>query len=147
MTVLQSIDPGKPKRKHLGRALFRDGRLICCGLWDLESPPWECDTCAIEKPIVYMHSPVPPNDILDLAITFGRAGQAVGWLHVYPVLPRQWKGTVDGTVLLPRIIATLHDAERRVYFAAADAIPEGVREHVIDAIGLGLWWLKRPFAP
>jgi hypothetical protein len=145
--IIQSIDPGKPKRKHLGRALFENRQLTRCGIWDLFTPAWACTACRIEKPIIYPRSPVPPNDILELAIDAGRAAQAVGWECVRWVLPRTWKGTQDAEIFLPRVIATLTDTERRVYFGTADRLAVSYHEHVICAIGIGLWHLGRPFAP
>ncbi len=127
-----SIDPGK----HTGWAWFLDEKLIACGLGRPEvrgEVPLD-DLAVIERPTIYPRSPVPPNDIIELAITAGRI--AAGFERVEWVLPRRWKGTIPKAIMGERILAKLTPAELA-------RIPSGARHDVIDAIGLGLWYLKR----
>jgi hypothetical protein len=124
---LISIDPGE----HPGWAEFRNGWLVDCG-----DDPWNIDPCEhhviIERPTVYSRSPVPPNDIVTLAIEAGRIAERFG--EVEWVLPRTWKGTVPKSIMTKRILAALTPED-------FGPVPED--HNVIDAIGLGLWRLDR----
>jgi len=148
---LIAIDPGK----DCGWAQFDDEclietkvRLVGCGLIQISNagrvygpPSWDGVTI-IEKPVVYPRSKVNPNDLITLAILVGRIIGGRNGTHEL-VEPRTWKGTLDGDLMTVRILQQLDEEERRVYFAATDKLPEGVRHNVIDAIGLGLHKLGR----
>ncbi len=105
--------------------------------------PWACDEAIIELPQVYPRSKADPNDLIVLAASAGRARQVIGWAKSRFVLPREWKGNLDGDLMTVRILQQLSDAERRVYFAAIDKIPEGSHDNVADSVGIGLWKLGR----
>jgi hypothetical protein len=133
------IDPGK----KTGWAYFKGEALDACGL--AEPPfrvPFLTKLVLIEKPMIYPRSKARPNDIVELAIVAGQI--SAQWApYVTWVLPRQWKGTIDGDAMHVRIIKTLTEAERGVYFAAADEVAESYRHNIADAIGIGLWKLGR----
>lgn len=126
-----SIDPGK----HTGWARFVAGILTDCGLGYPPFDPFDSKNVVIERPTIYPRSPVPPNDIIELAITAGRIAERLGGETVW-VLPRRWKGTIPKAIMGERILKALTPEE----FAR---IPAKARHDVIDAIGLGLWYLKR----
>lgn len=140
--TFDTLDPGI----HMGWAYFWGGILSECGLWDVAKP----HPCAfrgrrtiIEWPVIYPKSPVPPNDILEVRTTAARAREKMGWDRCETVAPRKWKSNVAKSVMLVRIIEALSEDERRIYFKAADQVAEGLRNNIIDAIGIGLWKLDR----
>ncbi len=134
--MLLTIDPGA----HTGWALFRGTSLQACGLttpakWsNMPGPP--CDVL-IEEPTLYRHGKARPADVMALQL---KVGQLKGWLEsvgckVELVQPRTWKHSVPKPIHHARISKALTDAERR--------LAEGARGDTWDAIGLGLWKLKR----
>ena len=131
-----SVDPGL----KAGWASWGPFYLQDCGLVEKE---WRIQTplLVIERPTIYPRSPVPPDDIVALALTAGRLSahaDSVEW-----VLPRRWKGTVPKEVMAERILERLGPLERAIYDEAVTKVAPKVRHNVIDAIGLGLWYLKR----
>ena len=143
---LLSIDPGT----RTGWAEFANGRLVACGTTaspDFHPGP-RPDRVVIERPTVYPHSQVPPNDIVSLAITAGRLSHALG--EVEWILPRQWKGQVPKPksrrvadyIIHRRVLARLDDAEAVIYLGGISAVPPTCCD-LTDAVGLGLWALGR----
>jgi len=157
--ILLSIDPGS----RTGWAVFEDGRLSGCGMWTLESKriEEECrelfeksrrfspDRVVAELPRIYpmRRSKGDPNDLIPLACLAAAAalaGKTPGEL----VSPHAWKGTIPKPsrgrwreyIVHKRILETLYEEERQVYVAQA---PRGGLD-MIDAVGLGLWNLRRP---
>ncbi len=135
-----SIDPGR----KTGIARWETGVLLDCDILTHERDRWHSwaldQSVVIERPTVYPRSPVPPNDIVELAITAGGLACSfdgpVEW-----VLPRTWKGTIPKEIMAERIIMALTPKERSVLDGVKCAA--SARHNVIDAIGLGLWHLKR----
>lgn len=152
-----TIDPGiKTGWARFDDELADDGvpvKLVSCGLWDLdgagyvghvERAPVTYDAhTVIEDQVIYPKSKVRPNDIVKLAQTAGRIAERRGWHHCEWVEPRKWKGTLDKDAMHVRIVRALDEDERRVYFAAADAVAESYRHNIADAIGIGLHKLGR----
>lgn len=146
MSTLIAIDPGL----RAAHALFLDGRLLRCG----QGVPLErVDRIVIEKPFVYPHSPVPPNDIVALAIQAGLVATRLGDFNSKVpewVEPRKWKGQVPKPksgkwvdyVIHRRVVAALDGYERVVYAEATDKVPPKSCD-LSDAVGLGLWALGR----
>ncbi len=130
-----TIDPGK----HPGWAYFPFNILNACGAGPL--PSWvgtDVGPCLIERPTIYPRSPVPPNDIITLAIEAGRL--SAPFRDVQWVLPRKWKGTAPKAVMHARIMNALTPEEHDVYRRCND---RGGSKDALDAIGLGLWKLGR----
>lgn len=146
MKVL-AIDPGT----HPGFALFSEGRLVACDTTGACADI--VDSLVIERPMVYPHSAVPPNDVVSLAITAGRlAERYIPITCAVPqwVFPRQWKGQVPKPksrkwkdyVVHKRILAVLDESERRTYETALAAV-FATNCDLTDAVGLGLWSIER----
>jgi hypothetical protein len=155
--ILVAIDPGE----DAGVAVFVGGRLVAARLVDGRtargvvthadlvdvSGPAEV---VVELPQAYTggRSRAPIHDLVTLAYRAGRLAQAaeaalrpgVREVTTETVWPAQWKGSVDKRVVNARVAALLNEAET----AAVRAAAAGARAHnVLDAVGLGLWRLKR----
>lgn len=144
MTLL-AIDPGV---KKCGYALFQDRELIECGsilarsvndvsvvLGSRDRP----DICVIELPQIYPVSKGDPNDLISLAYAVGYYQATVSAETQITVLPRAWKGTVKKEVMGARIESRLTEHERKL----VPRLAKYRRHDVIDAVGIGLWYLKR----
>lgn len=150
-----AIDPGASCGwAHFDDEVESDPKLVelsACGLWDLDSRTilatpvsWDCSHLVIEDQVIYPKSKADPNDIVELAKQAGRVRDRCRHFHGFTwVEPRTWKGTLAKDTMSVRILEALNVSERRVYFTAADKVPEGVRHNIIDAIGIGLWKLGR----
>lgn len=148
------IDPGNTT----GWAIFFDGLLVGAGtlkkdaiLPSTADDPVEITfggiapaAAVIELPRVYPHGGKgDPNDLIDLAVL---AGDLAGFyrragFHVELVPPRTWKGTVPKAVHNVRVIEALSAGE-------IETMPRRPRaknfdHNMIDAVGLGLWFLRR----
>lgn len=138
--MLLAIDPGA----FTGWAFFREDNLVACGLvtpsnWDMLTDNKMFAGCGvlIEEPTLYPHSKARPADVMALQLKVGELKgrfEAVGCL-VELVQPRTWKHQVPKPVHNMRTFKALSDDERR--------LAEGKRHDVLDAIGLGLWKLRR----
>lgn len=145
---LIAIDPGT---EQAGFALFEDEQLVvaelvrekgstkeqrawkvACKLGDLCVP--DCDL-VIEHPQIYARSTSDPDDLLALALVVG------GVLSLFKggeiVRPRTWKGQVPKKIMTNRILKQLDEKERLLCSKVKD------NHNVLDAIGVGLWKLKR----
>ena len=152
--MILAIDPALGVTGAAGAALFRGGALVRCTYFvPPRKSPGErirlmCEalrawliltpTLAIyEWPQVYENSPANPNDLVGLAAvgaafaTASRAGEQL------TVLPREWKGSIDGDTMVERIKARLTPVEQAL-------LPTGRLAHnAIDAVGIGLHHLGR----
>jgi hypothetical protein len=148
--MILCIDPSASPAR-IGWAIFDGRALVACGK---QSPPsaWLTDIAEaiIERPVIYPHGRTPnPNDIVKLAVAVGElAGVlAASGLSVRYVEPRAWKGTLDKDTCCRRAWGRLRPEER--YTAApfepplAPAKVQGGRDHVLDAVGIGLHALGR----
>lgn len=145
MSYLMAIDPGV---KRVGYALFREHTLITVGLLTIKSQRalyddlWNFGAArvVVEIPQVYKLalSKGDPNDLIDVALVAGvcLACAPIG----IPVRPREWKGQVDKAVMTARILANAprEDREKLEYIK-----PKSLVHNVIDAYGLGRWYLAR----
>ena len=139
------IDPGK---HAFGWALFEGTHLAACAytkreaLTNLRSlvvaAPF---VVRIERPQIYPHSKGDPNDLIDIAIFCGEAAYAFRAYEVEFVLPHAWKGSVPKKVMTDRILNRLTAVERQIVEACG--CPKSKIHNVLDAVGLGLWRLKR----
>lgn len=150
---LVAIDPGS---SAAGIAVFEDGLLVQAVLVKCNKKRLEerlawlaakaapvakvnkpADDVVFEMPRVYPRSPVDPNDLIALTLAGGVIAQP--FLHpdaaVHLLNPQTWKGQVDKKPQNDRTVRELGKSE----LAALD----GCRDNnVLDAVGLGIWWLK-----
>lgn len=94
----------------------------------------------VEKPVVYPHQTRNARTVAELAFS---AGDLIGQFRVrFAVEPRDWKGTMDGTVFLRRVKRL---AQQRGDWALIEQCLRDVAadcwEHPLDAYALGLWCL------
>lgn len=151
---LLAVDPGK---KACGVAYFEDGVLVRCGLprgvgayetalavegWLTFRPILPViDDLVVEGQQVYGgRIRADPNDLLPLAQVVGAVFARVPHLNRANPLPRQWKGSVAKDVFTARIRAALTDPEAELLSSLE--LPKSTEHNVLDAIGLGKWWLK-----
>lgn len=151
--ILVAIDPGR----DAGVALFVDGRLVGARLIDGRRPSpglvglglLSGDAeIAVEIPVLYPggRSRAPAGDLISLAFRAGRLVEAVDAalgprsVRLLEIAPATWKAQVPPAVLEERIRARL-DADE---LALVEGATGAVRMHnVLDAVGLGLFWLQR----
>ncbi|QSQ10774.1 hypothetical protein [Myxococcus landrumensis] len=96
-------------------------------------------TVASECPQVYTagKSKGDPNDLIELAGVVGRVAGALGATSERSYLPREWKGTLDGDVMVERIKARVDERPHehlRVQLPRA----KDKQHNVWDAVGIGL---------
>jgi hypothetical protein len=105
-------------------------------------------TVAVEVPQVYSagFSKGDPNDLIDITLVAG-AVLGAGDLTSIWFRPREWKGQVDGDVMITRIRSKLTQKELdRVRLPTkrdGKSVRETVAHNVFDAIGVGLFALKK----
>lgn len=147
---LLAVDPGK---KGAGVAYFVFGKLIQCGFPTGEDPfavaravaDWHrgrvVDDLVAEGQQVYgRFTSTDPNDLLPLAQVVGGVFALVEHKKRHNPLPRQWKGSVAKAVFTERLRAGLTDQEASLLSALR--LPKRTEHNVLDAIGLGKWWLS-----
>jgi hypothetical protein len=145
---LISIDPGT---EQAGFARFVAGELVQAELirekgstkeqraWRVAAqlgalcPPGEA--LVIEHPQIYVRSPGDPDDLLALALVVGGVLTLHGGGEL--VRPRTWKGQVPKKIMVNRILKHLNEEERALCAKIKD------NHNVLDAVGVGLWKLKR----
>lgn len=100
------------------------------------------DYLVSEVPQVYRAgaSKGDPDDLLQLAGVVGVFSVLVSADVRIGVKPREWKGQVPKDVHHARLIKTLSEADLEKINTAA---PPSLRHNVLDAVGIGLWWLKK----
>ena len=102
---------------------------------------FKADLVAVEQPVCYPHSPVPPNDLIEVACAGTYVGAALVAASRSPctfhaVQPRTWKGQVPKEVMCKRIMGKLTDAEiQRIDWPSSKTY----HSDVIDAIGIAKW--------
>jgi hypothetical protein len=103
--------------------------------------PWT-DWIICEVPQIYKDSPGDPNDLVAVSMVAGALCATIPALNVHTVKPKEWKGQVPKQVHHPRIWRQLVGMELAVATAAKEKY--GPRFHnAMDAIGLGLWKLRK----
>lgn len=138
---LVSVDPGKTE---CGWAYFESGVLHSCGLGrfvpaDHRRSPAHV---VIELPQIYRQSKMKgdPNDLIDLAFAAGIFVSQLQTGAAYEtVRPREWKGTRPKHVCNKITLAALTNTEK----ALLPDLSASRLHNVVDAIGIGLWKLKR----
>lgn len=141
-----AIDPGQIS----GWATFHRGELYAAGVMTeaeiVGRPPvaqWAPVQVVIEVPRIYPlgRGKGDPNDLISLALLVGelRGFYRRSGLPVELVEPRRWKGTTPKKIHNRRVKDALAPEER----AILPTLPEYKAHNMIDAVGLGLWWLKK----
>lgn len=142
MAKLITIDPGTKS----GISVWQDGLLVYAGAldyYDSKTLPLTShtplDVGLIEVPTIYREaSKADPKNIITLAIKVGVWAQVLRTegrcYEVRGVEPRTWKGQVPKKVHHERILAALSDHEQSICPRQPDAL---------DAVGLGLWYLRQ----
>ncbi len=98
---------------------------------------------AVEKPILYKKGTARPKDIIDLREIFGAfIGGIEAELYATPT-PSTWKGTIDGDILNERVLDRLEPYEKSMLSMAQRNGADGLSDHVLDAVGIGLFTLGR----
>lgn len=147
MSTLVALDPGKV---NMGWAQYRDGVLASCGLTTAHSPASHARGLAhLADPDVLVLEQMAPRDLPNAAdlIAVAHSGAYVAGalrpvvLH-YPTA-LEWKGSVPKRIHHDRLAAKLTPAERAVVAEVAVRVPAGLLHNVWDAVGLGLWGLRR----
>lgn len=137
-----AIDPCKdPGSGRLGVARFdEDGELVYVNNIIDRHP---CDVVVVELPQVYLHGRMvgDPDDLIGMAFTAGRIVSLISCGEVVTVKPAEWKGQVPKDIHNARTMAKLNEYEREVL--EHSGVPKHLKHNLIDAIGLGLWYLKR----
>jgi hypothetical protein len=147
---LLTIDPGKVA----GWAYFDNDTLVDCGVLSFdpfpETIPWLDHTwfnnIIIEKPKIY---PVrqwkgDPNDLISVALI---AGWIAGFTDVFSddieyVTPQAWKGNRPKEVDHRHTMSRLSTEEKEV-IKETKGVLKSQKHNMIDAIGIGLWYLRR----
>lgn len=138
-----SIDPGE----HAGIALFEDGLLVRAEYvvgsvdrgWRWLGPFGA--EAVVEVPQSYPGEPVRPQNLITLAVTAGYLVGAVRPSTIRRVHPREWKGQRPKSIDNEWTAGLLSVQERQI--ALESGAPASRMDNVWDAIGLGLWVLKR----
>ena len=110
------------------------GRLI-----SNNAPPM---TIVTECPQIYPagHGKGDPNQLIPLAQLGAYVAARFGASRWVQVRPREWKGTLDGDVMVERIKHRL-TAEEAI---RVESFKRGGLDHnIYDGVGLGLWFLGR----
>jgi hypothetical protein len=143
--TLVAIDPGV---RRCGISLWEEGKLRNAWLTK-ERDTWSevagdvgawTGKAVIEFPQFYSRRALgkgDPNDLLNLAAVVG----AITTHYLYPVIvrPREWKGQAPKDVTEARVRKELSKVE----MARVDLPAKSLRHNVFDAIGIGLWFLKK----
>ena len=164
MTTLLSIDPGI---RGTGAAIFQDGLLTAAayvknfekkggGPYEAAKMAWAVfdwyeqrsrsfaalNTLVLEWPQTYSGraSRGDTNDLFPLAGVDAALAVLFPGAGVTRYTPHEWKGSVDGDVMIERIKGRLSDEEK-----AAVTLPsaKGLAHNVFDACGVGLKFLGR----
>lgn len=82
------------------------------------------------------------NDLLDLQLLGGYIAGSLR-CNFFSVFASEWKGQVPKDVMNARVMKRLRDLERVRFNHDVEKIRPSLRHNVIDAIGIGLWYLGR----
>ena len=123
-----------PEKTGDGPRAWTGYERVC--LWDKRT-----DYFISEVPQVYRAgaSKGDPDDLLQLAGVVGVFSALMSADVRIGVKPREWKGQVPKDVHHKRLLKELNYLETTMIEEAA---PPSLRHNVLDAVGIGLWWLK-----
>ena len=151
--MILTIDPSSAADRT-GWAIFEttgtSGVLVACGK---TAPPsaWleGIAEAVLERPVIYPHGRTPnPNDVVKLGVAVGEMAGALAASGVRTryIEPRAWKGSIDKDTCCRRVWGRLMAEERAVAEAFKPPVSGtvgGGRDHVLDAIGIGLHAIGR----
>ena len=163
---LVAIDPSL---RATGWAVFDNGALTSCGIVKtsagmrpaevahevaqrLSQVIGSADAAVIEMPQAYRasRSRGDPKDVLAVATVAGACAALSP--HAEYVSPHDWKGTVPKTnrlclyIVHRRNVRALDPASLARYERSLAAWAESLRHNIADAVGLGVFWMKRQAA-
>jgi len=151
--VIVAIDPGV---KVLGWAAFLDsGALVDCGISrtkarDLSAAlaehvenmrEFSPAVVALESMRYTPGRRTTPQDLIDVQTIGVGVASALGPVRLYP--PSAWKGSIPKDVHHARTRAALEPEERERLGAILAQCPKINRKEILDAVGIGLYHLKR----
>ncbi len=140
---LVAIDPGN----QAGLAYFISNQLIGVDLitqavannWKWDGP--NIDRLVCELPCWRKGSPVRVDSLITLAYTAGYITGQIPAESIETVLPHEWKGNRPKNIDNSFSLRILNVSERAV--VDDSKIPKHIIHNVLDAVGIGLWALKR----
>lgn len=140
--MLLTIDPGA----DCGWALWLGGELYQCGFRKMPATwPEPIARVVVERPHTGK-TRARKKDVITLAI---RAGEVGGiWSYITGIVPEyvepnRWKGSQSKEISHRIIKAKLRPAELKKFQSDCKGMAESKRHNVLDAIGIGLYVLKR----
>lgn len=140
--MLLTIDPGA----DCGWALWRGKELYQCGFQKMPSTwPEPIARVVVERPHTGQ-TRARKRDIITLAL---RAGEVAGiWSYIAGIVPEylepnRWKGSMTKTISHDVVKGKLSPVELKQFQSDCKGLAEGKRHNVLDAIGIGLYVLKR----
>ena len=141
-----AVDPGV---KCMGWAMFQTEFMIDCGLARganlqqtlADLPVSFCSHLVVEDQQIYQTTKARHSDILKLAQAAGGVIGRVQCFNLELVKPRTWKGNVPKTIFMSRILTKLDESEISIFDRLS--CPKSLKHNVLDAIGIGLYKLKR----
>lgn len=151
-----TFDPGK----NTGWATFWKGRLVGCGILecdidnlksfiikaaDVYARHTDTSLTVMEYPQVYTSQNVRQSDVVDLAFIDGvLAGEATHRGHdILRVTPATWKGQMPKKAHHAMIMDNLELKELQFANVSLQKYKQSIKHNALDAIGLGLWKLRR----
>lgn len=155
MTHVLAIDPGL---RATGYAYFRKAHLVRAGIKQCALPEradiaavigrelaldflnQPLDALIVEVPQVYQPRLLKgdPNDLVSVALVAGCALQLPARVR-RAVSPHQWKGNVHKRIHHRRLLTSLTPLE--LGLLEAMDVPTSLQHNVLDAVGLGKWYL------
>ncbi len=134
---LVAIDPGR----SAGVAYYQAGKLTRVSA--ISSPRLlerdRCRVLVLERPRQYPKSPVRPESNITLAVTAGLLAGRLDYTELVQVHPQEWKGQRPKETDHRYTKKVLEPDELRV----ALSVGGKKAEDVLDAVGLGLWYIGR----
>lgn len=97
----------------------------------------------VENPRIYTKGKARPADIVALARIYGAFMGGIDAEFYSGPAPSEWKGSIDGKVLNERVLTVTNADERIRLMKAQKSGRGGLSDHVLDAVGLGLFTLGR----
>jgi hypothetical protein len=115
------------------------------GQRDAADHPWEVVTAlAVEKPIIYTDGEARPSDVVDLREIYGACMAGIDADYYFGPQPGEWKGSVpEKRIMNERILNIINPGEKTILIQSEANGTGGMSDHVIDAVGIGLFTLGR----